>query len=82
MTLRERNVAVRAIATMAEFSRLLDSSDGKAVVDREARLIDPSNFGAVQATLRRLLKQHRSEWDAFVRDLPDHSWVREIVGLL
>jgi hypothetical protein len=82
MTPGERNVAVRAIATMVEFSRLLDSSDGKAVVDREARLIDPSNFGTVQATLRRLLEQHRSEWDAFVCDLPDHSWVREIVGLL
>jgi 7-cyano-7-deazaguanine synthase in queuosine biosynthesis len=82
MTPNERNVAVRSIATMVEFSRLLASPDGAAAVDREARLIDPDNFGAVQAKLRRLLEQHRSEWDAFVCDLPDHSWVREIIGQL
>jgi hypothetical protein len=32
--------------------------------------------------LRRLLEQHRYEWNAFVCDLPDRSWVGEIVGQL
>jgi hypothetical protein len=82
MTRGERDVAVRAIATMVEFARLPDSSRGDATVDLEARLIDASNFGVVQSKLRRLLRQHRSEWDSFVCALPNHSWVREIVGQL
>ncbi len=82
MTRGERDVAVRAIATMVEFARLPDSSHGDATVDLEARLIDASNFGVVQSKLRRLLRQHRSEWDSFVCALPNRSWVRDIVGQL
>jgi hypothetical protein len=67
---------------MVEFSSLLDTSDGNAAVDREACLIDPNDSEAVRAKLGRLLEQHRSEWDAFVCDLPNHSWVRKIVGQL
>ncbi len=82
MTPGERAIAVRAIAAMTEFAGLADSSEGDAAIDREARLIDPNNPGQVQVEFRRLLRQHRSEWDGFMSALPDHSWVRKIVGQL
>ena len=78
----ERAVAVRAIATMWEFARLADTPEGDVVADREARLIDPNEPGAVQMKLRRVRQQHRSEWDGFMNALPGRSWVREIVGQL
>jgi 7-cyano-7-deazaguanine synthase in queuosine biosynthesis len=82
MTAGERAVAVRAIAVMAEFARLADSPEGKSVVDREARLIDPSDPRAAEAGLLKLLKQHKAEWDALIVSLPNPSWVRDIVDQL
>jgi 7-cyano-7-deazaguanine synthase in queuosine biosynthesis len=82
MTPGERGVAVRAIAVMAEFARLADAPEGKSVVDREARLINPSDPRAAEARLLRLLKQHKAEWDALLLLLPSPSWVRDIMGQL
>lgn len=82
MTPSERAVAVRAIAAMAEFARLADAPSGVLTIQREARLIDPSDPGAAEAKLRRLLQQHQFEWNAFMSSLPETSWVREIVGQL
>ena len=82
MTPGERAVAVRAIVTMAEFARLADAPRDASTVRREARLIDPTNPEAAEAKLRRLLEQHRSEWNAFMSSLPDRSWVRDIVSQL
>jgi hypothetical protein len=82
MTPGERDVAVRAISAMAEFARLADSPEGELVIDREARLIDSRNPGVVKAKLLRLIRRHRTEWDAFIGSLPNRSWVREIVGQL
>jgi 7-cyano-7-deazaguanine synthase in queuosine biosynthesis len=82
MTLGEREVAVRAIATMADFASFADSPEGAATIDREARLVDPYAPEAPRAGLTRLLSQHRSEWDSFMSSLPRRSWVREIAGQL
>lgn len=82
MTPGERAVSVRAITAMAEFARLADSSDGALIVQREARLIDPTNSSATQTNLHRLLKQHQFEWHIFMDSLPERSWVREIEGEL
>ena len=82
MTPGERAVAVRAIAAMAEFARLADSPAGASTASREARLVDGANPEAAQASLLRLLRQHRFEWDAFLSSLPSRSWVHEIVGQL
>ena len=78
----ERAVAVRAIATMADFARLADSPQGVSAVDREADLVSPKDPGTVRAKLLRLLQRHRVEWEAFMNSLPKRSWVREIVGQL
>lgn len=82
MTSSDRAVGVRAIATMTEFTRLAELPEGALVVRREARLIDPDNPDAVQTKLARLLRQHQTEWNAFLSSLPERSWVREIVGQL
>lgn len=78
----ERAVAVRAIATMADFTRLADLPQGASAVDREAGLVSPKDPGTVRAKLLRLLQRHRVEWDGFMNSLPKRSWVREIVGQL
>ena len=80
MTSGQRAVAVRAIDTMEKFARLADSPEGASVVQREARLINPDDPGAVQTRLVRLINQHQAEWTAFMSSLPERSWVREIVG--
>jgi hypothetical protein len=82
MTPVERAVAVRAIAAMAEFACLTDARSGALTIQREARLIDPADPSAAEAKLCRLLRQHQSEWNAFMNSLPERSWVREIVGQL
>jgi 7-cyano-7-deazaguanine synthase in queuosine biosynthesis len=82
MTPGERAVSVRAIAAMVEFARLADSPERELAVGREARLVDPKNPDVAEARLLRLLQRHRTEWDAFMRSLPNRSWVREIVGQL
>jgi hypothetical protein len=78
----ERAVAIGAIATMVEFSRLADSPEGRSAVDREARLIDSGNLEVVRAKLVGLVHRHRTEWEGFVNSLPNRSWVREVVGRL
>jgi 7-cyano-7-deazaguanine synthase in queuosine biosynthesis len=78
----ERAVAVRAIATMAEFARLADSSGGDVVIKREAQLIDPDRYPMAEQNIRQLLRRHKSEWDGFMSSLPERSWVREIAGQL
>ena len=80
MTLSERAVAVRAIATMVEFARLANSQKGVVAAQHEARLINPNNPEMAQTKLLSLLKQHQGEWSAFMSSLPERSWVREIVG--
>lgn len=82
MTPIERAIAVRAIATMAEFACLATAPSGAETIHREARLIDPAEPAAAEAKLRRLLQQHQTEWGAFMRSLPIRSWVRDIVGQL
>jgi 7-cyano-7-deazaguanine synthase in queuosine biosynthesis len=82
MASSDRAVAVRAIAAMADFARLVDSPDGALAVQREAQLIGPTNPEATQTKLLRLLERHRAEWRAFVDSLPERSWVRDIVGKL
>ena len=52
---------------------------GTLTIQREARLIDPAEPLVAESRLRRLLKQHQSEWNAFMGSLPEGSWVREIV---
>jgi hypothetical protein len=39
----------------------------------------PGNPDLTAARLRRLVQQHRREWDEFVNALPPQSWAREIV---
>lgn len=82
MTQSERDVAVRAIAAMAGFARLADVPSGALTIKREARLIDPAAPEAAEAELQRLLRQHQSEWNAFMSSLPERSWVRDIVDQL
>lgn len=82
MTHGERAVAVRSIAAMAEFARLADAPSGASTIQREARLIDPTDPAAAETKLRRLLQQHQSEWNRFINSLPGRSWIREIVGQL
>lgn len=82
MTSGDRAVAVRAAATMTEFARLAEFPETNLVVQREAHLIDPGNPEAAQTKLIRLLRQHRTEWNAFLSSSPERSWIREIVGQL
>ena len=82
MSRSEREVAVRAIAVMAGFARLAASPGGQAAITREAQWIDPSHPELARAKLDRLLRQHRAEWEGFLGDLPNPSWVREIAGQL
>lgn len=76
----DRAVAVRAIATMAQFARLAEGPEGNLVVQREARLIDPDDPEAVKSKLIRLLRQHQTEWNAFLSSLPEPSWLREVAA--
>ena len=82
MTPGERSLAVRSVAIMVQFARLANSPDGRSIVDREARLIDPNHPEAIQPKVVRLLRQHRLEWDAFTASLPSRSWIRDIVAEL
>jgi 7-cyano-7-deazaguanine synthase in queuosine biosynthesis len=82
MTAGERAVAVGAIATMTEFARLANSSEGELTAQREALSIDPRKLESARANLLRLVHRHRTEWEGFMSSLPNRSWVREIVGWL
>jgi hypothetical protein len=82
MTRGHREVAVRAIAAMEGFARLPDSSQGIATINREARLVDPTNCEQAEKSLVGLLQRHRVEWNSFMRSLPIDSWLREIVEQL
>ncbi|HEY3800445.1 MAG TPA: 7-cyano-7-deazaguanine synthase [Caulobacteraceae bacterium] len=82
MSAGERAVAVRAIAAMVDFARLLDSPGRETVVTREARLVDPKAPSVAGQSLVRLLGQHTREWDQFLDHLPNQSWVLEIVSQL
>jgi hypothetical protein len=77
-----RKVAVRAVAAMHAFARLLDSPRGEETIRREARLVNSKNSKQVEEPLIRLLKRHRSEWDNFVSSLQSGYWLREIVEQL
>lgn len=82
MSRAERDVAVRALAAMEEFARLVGTPDGHAAVSREARLIEPDDPLLAEGKLHRLLCQHRLEWRNFLGALPASSWVREVVDQL
>jgi hypothetical protein len=82
MTVGERSVAVRAIAAMDSFGRLLSEPSGTATIRREAREIDASATDAAAQKLVRLVRQHDREWSAFVDSIPEPSWFRQMVAQL
>ncbi|MGV3556276.1 MAG: 7-cyano-7-deazaguanine synthase [Croceibacterium sp.] len=82
MTSGERQIVVRALATMAEFAALPQCRRGPSIIERESELFGDADTATVAHNITDLANRHSAEFQLLLADLPEVGWAHAIASQL